>query len=242
MRIAQITDIHAAPDNGNMERLHRVMSWIATIKPDLLVVTGDLIDDEWSEGYGAIEKALQLAECRYLILPGNSDDKEAMRHSLQEVMHWPCEAALHFSERVNGIPVIGVDTTVAGETHGDITRHLPWLRKNLENFSQPALLFMHHHLFSCGIAPLDAVMCHGAEAFSELITYSRFPPLAICSGHVHRTMFSMIADVPSAICGSVCSANPLLLDKQIMPPVNDPPALMIHDVREGVLVSSHVSV
>ncbi|NDL62792.1 metallophosphoesterase [Acerihabitans arboris] len=87
MLIAQITDIHATPNNGNMARLHRVMSWIETVRPDLLIVTGDLIDHEWYEGYAAIEVELRRAKCRFLVLPGNSDDddKEAMREGLEEI-------------------------------------------------------------------------------------------------------------------------------------------------------------
>jgi len=242
MLIAQITDIHAAPGNGNLARLHGVMSWITTVKPDLLIVTGDLIDDGWHAGYPLIEAELNRANCRFLVLPGNSDDKDAMRDCLQRTVKWADKTALHFSELLMGLPIVGMDTTVAGETRGDITRHLDWLAGTLDGFSAPALVFMHHHLVPSGIAPIDRVMCHGAKEFGELITQIRFPPLAVCSGHVHRSMSAVIAGVPAYICGSICPANPLLLDNQIIPPVTDPPALMIHDVRNGYLVSSHVSV
>ncbi|MCU5775476.1 metallophosphoesterase [Erwiniaceae bacterium BAC15a-03b] len=241
MLIAQLTDIHAAPDNDNMARLHQVINWLITVKPDLLVVTGDLTDNGWYEGYRAIETELQRVKCRYLVLPGNSDNKQMMRDCLQEAMHWRSDAALHFSEIVNGIPVIGIDTTIEGEARGDITRHLKWLATELDKSPQPALLFMHHPIFRCGIAPLDDFNCEGATALGQLIASST-PPLAICSGHVHRSMAAMIAGVPSYICGSVCPANPLILDNQRIPPVTDPAALMMHDLRRGYLASSHISV
>ena len=242
MLIAQITDIHAAPGNGNMERLQAVMRWTATISPDLVIVTGDLIDDGWYEGYGAIERELNRAQCRFLVLPGNSDNKDAMRDSLQESVNGFSNKTLHFNELIKGIPIIGIDTTVEGETAGDITRHLSWLAGTLETYSRPALLFMHHHIVPCGITPIDAVMCHGAADFGKLVAGSLMPPIAICCGHVHRSMSAVIAGVPAYICGSVCPANPLLLDSLRTPPVTDPPALMVHDIRNGYLVSSHVSV
>ncbi len=244
MLIAQITDIHAAPNNGNLARLHRVMSWIATLGPDLLIVTGDLIDGGWHEGYRAIEVELKRAKCRFLVLPGNSDDKGAMYDCLQGTVPWIANTnnALHFSESIDGFPIVGVDSTLAGEIAGDITPHLNWLAGTLNRFSLPALIFMHHHIVPCGIAPLDKVMCRGAKAFGKSIADSPIPPIAICSGHVHRAMSAVIAGVPAYICGSVCPANPLLLDNQRIPPVTDPAALMIHDLRTGSLVSSHVSV
>ncbi|MBP2171425.1 3',5'-cyclic AMP phosphodiesterase CpdA [Erwinia toletana] len=242
MLIAQITDIHAAPDNDNLARLQRVINWIITVKPDLLVVTGDLTDNGWYEGYRAIETELQRAQCRYLVLPGNSDDKQMMRDCLQAAVHWRSDTALHFSEVVNGFPVIGIDTTIDGEARGDITRHLQWLATELNKSTQPALLFMHHHIFPCGIEPLDEVICTGATELSQLMASCNTPPLAICSGHIHRSMAAMLGGVPAYICGSVCPANPLMLDKQRVPPVTDPAALMIYDLSKGYPVSSHISV
>lgn len=45
MIIAQISDIHAAADNDNLQRLERALAWLATLAPDALVLTGDLADN-----------------------------------------------------------------------------------------------------------------------------------------------------------------------------------------------------
>lgn len=241
MLIAQITDIHAAPDNDNLARLCRVLGWTQTLRPELIVVTGDLIDDDWHEGYAQIEQALIGTGCPFLALPGNSDNPAAMRDAFRRTVPWATPDALHFSETVGGVPIVGVDTTVAGDAGGDIAPHLDWLAATLASAAQPALVFTHHHLFTSGIAPIDAAMCRGVEPLAQRLAHVT-PPLAFCSGHVHRGMASVVGRVPAYICGSVCPANPLLLDDQRIPPVNDPPALMIHDLRHGRRVSSHVSV
>lgn len=49
MLIAQLSDIHAAPDNDNLARLHNAIDWLLALQPDLLVVSGDLTDDGWHE-------------------------------------------------------------------------------------------------------------------------------------------------------------------------------------------------
>ncbi|AEX52183.1 metallophosphoesterase [Rahnella aquatilis] len=50
MIIAQVSDIHAAENNDNLARFERALSWIDFIAPDALVLTGDLIDDNWIPG------------------------------------------------------------------------------------------------------------------------------------------------------------------------------------------------
>lgn len=241
MLIAQITDIHAAPDNDNLARLSRAMAWLNAFKPDLLVVTGDLVDEGWQAGYEAVAAALRRAPCRVLLLPGNADNRQAMRNRWQETMRWK-QGALHFSEVINGTPVIGLDTTLEGETRGDITPHLGWLAATLAGCSRSALIFTHHPLFRCGIAPIDDVMCGGEAAFWQMIADNPVAPLAVCSGHAHRSISRVINGIPAYFCGSVCPANPLLLDASRIPPVTDAPALMIYDLRNGYLVASQVSV
>ncbi|MDR6902555.1 phosphodiesterase [Rhizobium miluonense] len=243
MLIAQISDIHASPTNDSIARLDRVMSWLAVLQPDLLVVSGDLIDGNWPEGYGLISASLHRLACRSLILPGNSDDRAVMRAIMPQAEHWHDRSAMHFIEPYGGALMIGLDTCVDGEAYGDVTQHLSWLRQALAGSSDStSLLFTHHHVFPCGISVLDAVMCKGTRALADLLASGIKPPAAICSGHVHRSMSSLFAGIPAHICGSVCPANPLMLDASRTPPAMDPPALMIHDLRHAHLVSGHVSV
>jgi 3',5'-cyclic AMP phosphodiesterase CpdA len=243
MLIAQITDIHASRENDNLARLGRAISWLKNIRPDVVVVTGDLAEGDWPQDYKLITAALRRLECRSLILPGNSDQRAVMREAMPEVDYWVNDPKMHFVVCHGETLIIGLDVCVDGEAHGDIAGSLQWLRETLAS-DQPGipLLFTHHHVFRSGIAPIDDVMCRDADALGHLLSGSARPPIAICSGHVHRSMSSMIAKIPAHICGSICPANPLLLDPTREPPATDPPALMIHDLRNGQLVSSHISV
>jgi len=243
MLIAQISDIHASPTNDSMARLDRAVSWLAVLQPDLLVVSGDLVDGKWLEGYGLISTSLHRLACRSLILPGNSDDVAVMRTIMPQPDYWHDRPAMHFIEPCGGSVIIGVDTCVDGEAYGDVTQHLSRLRRALAGSPNgTALLFTHHHVFPCGIPPLDAVMCKGTQALAGLLKSGIRLPAAICSGHVHRSMSSLFAGIPAYTCGSICPANPLMLNASRVPQAADPPALMIHDLRHGHLVSSHVSV
>lgn len=242
MIVAQISDIHAAPSNENMLRLACALSWLADLKPDALVVSGDLIDDGWTEGYLELGAILNALNCPLLVLPGNSDDKPAMRAAFET----RCGAvgdsdALHFKAQIGALRLIGIDTCLSGSSAGDVARHLDWLRLALEaRQPQPTLLFSHHHFVPSGIPPMDAVIAQGGAELDSFLTQLPLRPLAISSGHVHRPMSSMFAGMPAHICGSICPANPLWFGGTHIPAANEPPMIMVHRFTGDGLVSSHV--
>jgi 3',5'-cyclic AMP phosphodiesterase CpdA len=243
MLIAQMSDIHASAENDNLSRLDRAISWLESIRPHVVVLTGDLVEGNWPEGYKLITAALQRLECRSLILPGNADERAVMREAMPEVDYWVHKPQMHFVECHGEALIIGLDVSIDGENYGDVTGSLRWLQRTLaSDLPGIPLLFTHHHVFRCGISPIDDVMCRGADALGDLLSVSGRRPVAIFSGHVHRSISSSLAKIPAHICGSICPANPLLLDPSRQPPVTDPPALMIHDLRNGELVSSYISV
>ncbi len=243
MLIAQISDVHASIDNGNLARLDSAVRWLCCVRPDATIVTGDLTDNGWSDGYKEIKVILEKIGSPLSVIPGNSDDPLMMRNLFAETHGWEGSSALHTELNLGGIRAIALDVTVAGEAHGNIERHIEWLENKLNaDHGSKTIIFTHQHLFPSGINAIDVSMCRGYEKLEELIVRRETRPIAISSGHVHRPMASVIAGVPSYICGSICPANPLLLDSWRNPPVTDPPSLMIHDLRSGRLVSSHVSI
>lgn len=242
MLIAQVSDIHAASDNDHLLRFERVLTWLAHLRPDLLVLTGDLIDGPWAEGYRQIAARLKQQPYPAFVLPGNADDRHLMRAVWSDNIREgdPAVEAMNFVHDADGLRLIGLDTTVAGQDYGSVTGQLEWLSSQLTD--SPSLLFMHHHVASSGIPTLDKSMCKGLAALEELIHRSSASLLAICSGHVHRPMASSFAGVPAYICGSVCPANPVWFGTEHVPPVSDPPALMIYRYASRVLSSYPVSV
>lgn len=67
---------------------------------------------------------------------------------------------LHFAVDFNELRLIGLDTTVEGTAAGQVAEHLPWLRDALSAKGPAAsLLFLHHHVFECGIEPMGIASC-----------------------------------------------------------------------------------
>ena len=244
MLIAQISDIHAAADNDHLQRLARALAWLTHVQPDVLVLTGDLVDGEWPQGYVQIAGLLRQQHYPALVLPGNSDDRRLMQttwHENHRVKNTPADA-LHFVHDTGALRLLGLDSTVNKQNFGSIEGHLEWLEQQLSDaHALPALLFLHHPVIASGIPTLDESMCRGLDKLEALLSRTRGRVLAIAAGHVHRPAAGMFAGVPAYICGSICPANPLWFCSQRVPPVNDPPALMVHRFARGVLTSHHVS-
>ncbi|WP_074012708.1 metallophosphoesterase [Candidatus Sodalis sp. SoCistrobi] len=244
MIIAQISDIHAAAANDNLSRLDRALAWLDTLAPDALVLSGDLIDNDEIEGYPAIAARLARRPYPAYVLPGNADNRAAMRAAIP-APYWTDggRGALHFSVDIHGLRVIGLDTTVPGSAAGQVEAHLPWLKDALSAAGPAAsIVFLHHPVFPIGIAPLDRTMCDGAQALGTLLRHHPRRPLALAMGHAHRPAAGTLAGIPAFLCGSICPANPLWVGQATVPPAADPPALMIHRFVNGALASHFVSV
>jgi len=243
MLVAQISDIHARPDLSSLRTLERAIGWLRTLRPDALVISGDLVDDGWRQGYRLIAESLQSLDCPVHLLPGNGDDVLLMRSELAAVGTWTAATGpMHFRAAANGLTLCGIDVTVAGESYGDVLSHLPWLMSTLSDVTTPVLLFMHQPPFRIGIEALDQVRCKNDGALLSNLEAMDRPPLGILCGHVHRPVSGRLGSIPVQTCGSLCPSNPLLLDSRADLPVVDAPSFLVHDVSDGRLLSHVVSI
>lgn len=242
MLVVQISDIHASPDSPSLLTFERAIDWLKAFRPDALVLTGDLVDDGWQQGYRRIAESLHALDFPTYLLPGNGDDQSMMRAELAEVGRWAgTSGAMHFQAAHDDATLIGVDVTVAGQSHGDIQPHLSWLKNTLADVATPFLLFMHQPPFGIGIDVLDQVGCRNDDALLEFLNAGRSPPLGILCGHVHRPVSSRVGLIALQTCGSLCPPNPLLLGDRADLAVLDASSFLLHEVRNDRLLSHVIS-
>jgi len=245
MLIAQISDIHAATGNHFLDDFERALQWLSQLSPDVLVLTGDLIDETWHEGYKKIAGLLNDQPYPTLLLPGNSDDPVLMRKTWSDT-YWLADepsALLHFRYSTESLDLLGIDSTVSGHVHGRLQGRLAWVEEHLmQSGTKPSMLFLHHHLFPSGIPTLDETMCRDRAELERILMKYPGRVLAIATGHVHRPVAGTFAGVPTSICGAICSANPLWFEAPIIPSVGEPPMLMVHRYVNGCLSSHHVAI
>lgn len=236
--VAQISDIHAKPGGKSLAALTRALEWLDAAKPDVLIISGDVGNPPWEESYPLVREALAGVECPILMVPGNKDDRGAMREHFPD-MRWKGDEHLSTAMRVGEIRIVGLDVTVPGETYGDAAPVLDWLDDQLTG-GEPVLLFMHQHPFPTGFDRLDKAMCRNADALAQVIFEAPARVMLIAAGHGHRAVFTEFIDIPAVMCPSLSKANLLEFGENAAPPV-DPPGFLLHVVEENRVMSHLVS-
>jgi 3',5'-cyclic-AMP phosphodiesterase len=240
--IGQISDIHAKPGAASLKALRTALDFLARLQPDAIIVSGDLSNKPHDKGYTLVREALAAAKCAVLMVPGNADRREEMRVAFPNAP-WPSEGPLHVTGTVGGVRLIGLDVTVPGEKHGEVTPDvLDFLNQALETTPRmPTLVFMHQHPFRTYAAGVDRLMCRNVEPLRMLLDGTRTPVLAVLCGHAHRAIITRFGRTTAIMCPSLEGANPARVDGHGEPPVTDPPGLMLHVVEGESLVSHTVS-
>lgn len=243
MIIAQLSDIHAEGSAEALQRLDRVLDWLRPLRPDALVVSGDLAEAEHQQSYRAVRERLESLDAPFFVVPGNVDNHRLMLAAFGDRFGWSEERPLNVSARLGGdaLRVIGLDVTVAGVHHGDARPVLDWLASELNSGGPPALIFQHQHPFPTGIDGKDRNICLGGDELARVIEEAHDEVIALTCGHVHRPMFTRFANRSATMAPSVARANRLRIEGRESS-ISDPPGLLIHHYGAGHLVSHVVMV
>ncbi|WP_136064628.1 metallophosphoesterase [Modicisalibacter radicis] len=183
MRLVQVTDCHLHADPAARSRmgvpyrqLHAVLERARSLRPDLLLVTGDISQDESPASYRHAAEAFSALDCPWFWLPGNHDRPQYMaeeRELLDEVDLGEWRLLL-------------LDSHVNGQAHGELGQvQLQTLAYALEDDDRPTLLALHHPPVEVGSAWMDAIGLADREAFWQtLAAYAQVR--AILFGHIHQ--------------------------------------------------------
>lgn len=225
IRILQLTDCHLFADPNvelkgicTRERLKHVLAALREELPraERLIITGDLAHDERKETYEALRELLEEWLPRVRLVPGNHDDREAMRETFRDVVEI-AHGRNGFSESLGNWRLIGLDTQITGELPGEVgAPQLAWLEKNLADTQQRVAIFLHHPPVDVGSTWLDKIGLTDAPALWNLL--DRFPRVRVlCSGHVHQELAfhdagALVLTTPSTGVQFVPEAETLIVD------------------------------
>jgi 3',5'-cyclic AMP phosphodiesterase CpdA len=251
MLLAQISDLHVRPDGilyqgvvDSNAMLRAALARLARLDrvPDLMLVTGDLVDEGRPEEYQKVHELLAQTAIPYLIIPGNHDNRENLRRAFPEHDYLPKTGSLHYCIDDFPVRIVALDSTVPGAHHGAIdVAGLDWLAATLEaNPSKPTLVMLHHPPFLSGIPYLDKYRYVGAAAFGEIIASVNNIEAVLC-GHVHRAMTRRWAGTIVCACPSTTTEIALQLAANAPPESYlAPGACMLHLWEESTGLISHV--
>lgn len=200
-------------------------------RPDLVVITGDLVDFGTADEYDAFRRLIARLETDWVALPGNHDGP----------LFWEIIAGLgrpasgeadcrviHLDEA----SVLLLDTSVEGQAHGTITAQSA---KALEGAlaataGRPSMIFMHHPPFRTGIEHMDVIGCHGVDLLEEVLARHQHW-LGIGCGHVHRMITTQLAGRPVTIAPSPAHAVSLDLNPDAPSTFHlEPPGILLHRI------------
>src|SRR3978361_348086 len=93
VHIAQISDLHIKPPGalayGRVDTATALARCVAALnefrpRPDLVVISGDLVDTPTAEEYQYLKRLLGPLELPFVSIPGNHDAREWMRAALPQ--------------------------------------------------------------------------------------------------------------------------------------------------------------
>lgn len=196
--ILQLTDLHlfadpaarlrgVPPNECLLDVLEQIQS--SKLDPDLVVVSGDLAHDEQRATYRMLRSLLASWADRLVVIPGNHDDRDAIRASfLEQFFQNTCpEPFVTFSRKIGDWVILGLDTHDPGEVCGRMREdQLAWMDDQMRRHGQsPCMLFLHHPPVSIGCPWLDRLGLSEPEPLIERI--GRYDQIAaVVAGHVHQ--------------------------------------------------------
>jgi 3',5'-cyclic AMP phosphodiesterase CpdA len=252
MLIAQLTDTHISTPESMVETRYQTSHYLARAirhlnrlrpRPELVLVTGDLTETGRPEEYACLGTLLAELEPPVYLIPGNHDQREALRAAFGPHRYLPTSGFLHYTIEHLPVRLLGLDTVVPGQVGGALCpERLDWLSRRLaEDQARPTVIFMHHPPFASGIAPMDKDGFGNAQALADLLKRFGHIERVVC-GHVHRAISVRWAGTVGSIAPA--TAHQVGLDlSQSETPVEfrmEPPACQLLYWHDGAVIG-HLS-
>lgn len=201
--IAQISDLHlSAHSPTNTDKFLAVLGLAQRHNPDLLLLTGDLVNDGDTALYDWLFDTLHDTSIPFLCLAGNHDTTHETNHHLpfHQRQFLPIKAdnrLINHHRLIIKMPdtawqILTVNSAVGGQIYGNISDDgLAFLTHYLKN-PTPTIIAMHHHPLPVGSAWIDELMLANHDEFWQIV-HPCSHVRAVLSGHVHQ---SYAFDIP----------------------------------------------
>lgn len=237
MLIAHITDLHIGfdrdnPHELNVRRVNMVIDQLSemTPRPDLLVVSGDLVENpDDKRAYRHMEALVKRWRGPILWAVGNHDDRANFLEVLPEV---PTDdnGFIQYEQEAQGLRFIVLDTLDPGR-HGGMFCELraKWLKARLrEKKDVPTIVVMHHPPVDTGIPWMSALPCEQWVQRLDAVVRPARQVVGLVAGHVHRPIATGFAGKRLVVASSTAPQVALDLD-DVDPQHPDGRALIIGD-------------
>lgn len=210
MILAQITDLHIGFEGEgevcqNSEKLQSVLREINSqiLKPDVLLITGDLVESGSLWAYSKLRDQLSDVDCPILWAVGNHDNRDAFANIFPEAEF--NDGFLQHAAENWPLRILTLDTLRSGYHGGYLCQtRLDWLDQKLsEKPDFPTLIAMHHPPIDTGIAWMTER--DDAQWILALRTLLKKHEqvVHITAGHIHRSIFRKFDNLTVSVCPAI---------------------------------------
>ncbi len=252
MLIAQLSDPHLRPagqlyqglvdSNAQFDLAVKQLRALDPA-PDLVLLSGDLVDEGSEAEYQSVRRALSAIGQPVFAIPGNHDEREAFRRCFSDQGYLPASGPLNFAIGDRGpLRILALDVTVPGAHHGEVDdAACAWLEARLaEESGRPTVVMLHHPPFESGIAYIDAYNCRGGERLATLLSRYANVERVLC-GHIHRHMQLRFGGSLLVTAPSTTTAIALRLAEGAEPgSYLEPPAFLLHHWKADTGLITHL--
>lgn len=257
--IAQITDTHVGfePEAGDEEfnflRFCMAIDHLLeqNVRPDLLVLTGDIADKGRPDSYERIKGPLSRCNFPVHVMTGNHDNRDNLLAAFPNCPTIPGVGGkryVQYALHAGSLRIVCLDTLQHGRHGGAFCEaRADWLSSELSAHSAtPTLIMMHHPPIVAGIDWMDP-RPHEAwlKRFAGAIE-GHDQIVGITCGHLHRTVASTLGSVPVNVTSAVAPAvsldlRPVDFHKADGRGIVDgePPAYALHRWKDEKLVTHY---
>ncbi len=238
MLIAQITDTHIRePGLLCCDRVDTAAFLARAIEklgsssptPDLVILTGDLVDHGAIAEYAHLESLLSALEVPYYLVMGNHDCRDSLRAVFRDRACLSTGAFIQYAVEDFPVRLVVLDTHVPGQSGGSLcAERLAWLDQCLsEQPDRPTVLAMHHPPFPSGNAHWDRFGLEGRDQLAAVVSKRRNIEAILC-GHLHRPTQTRFAGTLAMTCPSTAHQLHFGLGESPFGFDLEPPALQLH--------------
>jgi len=250
--IAQLSDLHIRPKGelykgtvnsnamltdaiGHLHQLDRT--------PDLVLISGDLVDEGRPEEYSMLRELLADLSTPYLVIPGNHDEREQFRAAFADHHYLPAAGPLHYCVDQHPIRIVALDSTVPGKHYGLLDQAgLDWLDATLASVAdKPTIVMLHHPPFLSGIEYMDGFRYLEPDKLKGVLEKHTNIELVVC-GHLHRSMTrrwagTVVTSCPSTATEIALQLSPAAKTRSIV----GPRACLLHHWQRDEGLLTHIS-
>jgi len=200
--IVQLSDLHCGEQFFLPNLLERAIAETNELRPDVVVVSGDLTSNGFKEEYSVARDFLNQIDCdSMIVIPGNHDSRN-VGYVHFEALFGDRSSVL----RLNGVTIVAVDSTEPDLDNGQIGRgRYRWIE---EEFADPAdlrVFVVHHHLLPVPGTGRERNIVHDAGDALECL--QRAGVDLVLSGHKHVPYAWKLEDLFIVNAGTVSSSR-----------------------------------